>query len=63
MKCGNHIGFEEVPQFAQLHLLERTGERVTGAVDQNVDTAMLGVDLLNESIHGGLIGDVERTGL
>jgi hypothetical protein len=39
------------------------GERVTGAVDQNVDAAVLGVDLLDESIYGGLIGDVERTGL
>ena len=63
MKCGNHIGFEEVPKFTQLHLLERAGERVTSAVDQNIDTAVLGDDLLDELIHAGLVGDVERTGL
>ena len=60
MECGNHIGFEEMAQFVELHLLERAGERVAGAVDQHVDTAVLGVDLLDESSYGRLVGDIER---
>ena len=63
MKCGNHIGFEQTTQLAQLHLLERAGERVAGTVDQHIDTAVLGVDLLDESSDRSLVGDVESAGV
>ena len=48
LKRGNHIGVEQMPQLAQLDLLERAGKRVAGAVDQYVDATVVGVDLLDE---------------
>ena len=54
---------EELSYVAQLHLLERTGQRVPGAVDEEVDTPVVGMDLLDESSDGGLVGDVEPAGL
>ena len=63
MQHRNHIGLEDAPQVAQRHLLERAGKPESGAVDEDVHAPVVGVDLLDESGHGGLVGDVEGAGL
>jgi hypothetical protein len=63
VKRRNHIGLEEASYVAQRHLLERAGKRESGAVDEDVHTPVVGVDLLDELGYSGLIGDVECAGL
>ena len=63
MQYRDDMGLEEVSNVAQRRLLEWAAGRDSGAVDQDVDTAAVGVDLLDESGHRSLVGDVERPGL
>jgi len=57
------MGLEEASYVAQGHLLERAGKRESGTVDEDVHNPVVGVDLLDESGHSGLIGDVECASL
>jgi hypothetical protein len=59
----NNIRLKQAANVVKWHLLERRRKRKAGAVDHNVDAAMLGVDFVDESCGGSLVGDVERAGL
>ena len=56
------VDLELVAGFVQGHVFQRAVGAVAGVVDQDVDAACLGEDLLDTGLHGCVVGDVHRQG-
>ena len=63
MKRRNDVRLEQVAEGIPRNLLEWRRQRVSSAVDDNVDASEVSVDLVDESGHCGLVCDVEVASL
>ena len=57
---AEEIGLELAAEFFQLDIFGKSGDGESGIVDQDVQTAMVANDGVNEGGEGIEVGDVER---